>query len=57
MTGKRHRGRPRKKPPGVKRREWWATDAEIRRLQKEAKQCGLSVQELVRRRALGLPID
>lgn len=53
---KRGRGRPRVKPDGVRRREWWATDAEIAQLAREAKRAGISVQELVRRRALSLPI-
>jgi len=45
-------GRPRTKPLGLKRREWWASDAEIKRLQKVADARGCSVQELVRQLAL-----
>lgn len=49
---KRGRGRPRTRPDGATERKWWATDAEVERLQREAIRAGVSVQELVRRRAL-----
>ncbi len=49
---KRGRGRPRRYPAGVVRRNWYATDAEYERLQREAEREGTSAQELVRRRAL-----
>lgn len=53
MTAKKNPiGRPRTKPPGLKRREWWASDAEIRRLQKVAGARGVSIQELVRQLAI-----
>ena len=45
-------GRPRTKPVGLKRREWWASDVEIRRLQKVADARGVSVQDLVRQLAI-----
>ncbi len=49
---KRGRGRPRTRPDGAKARNWYATDAEYERLQREAEKEGTSAQELVRRRAL-----
>lgn len=51
-TAKRGVGRPRTRPDGATERKWWATDAEIERLQRDATRNGVSVQELVRRRAL-----
>lgn len=47
------RGRPKTRPDGAKLRGYWATDAEYQRLQREAAREETSVQELVRRRALG----
>lgn len=45
-------GRPRTKPVYLKRREWWASDAEIKLLQKVAAARDCSVQELVRQLAI-----
>lgn len=53
MTTKKNPvGRPRVKPANLRRREWWASDAEIRQLQKVADARGCSVQELVRQLAI-----
>lgn len=51
---KRGRGRPRTRAAGVRKRAWYATDAEIAALRAEADAAGVSVEELVRRRALRL---
>lgn len=53
-TKRKGPGRPRTKPADARERKWWATDGEYRALEREARAAGLSVQELVRRRALGL---
>lgn len=45
--------RPETRSPGAKLRGYWATDAEYAKLQREAIREETSVQELVRRRALG----
>lgn len=50
---KRSVGRPRTRPDGAKARNWYATDAEYQRLQRDAEREGISAQELVRRRAIG----
>lgn len=47
-------GRPKTRPPGAKLRGYWASDAEYAKLQRDAEKSELSVQELVRRRALQL---
>jgi len=52
MPSNRKPGRPRTKPLGLKRREWWASDAEIAQLRKLAASRGVSVQELVRQLAI-----
>lgn len=52
MNEQRKPGRPRTKPPGLKRREWWASDAEIGQLKKLAAIRDCSVQELVRQLAI-----
>lgn len=54
QPAKRSVGRPRTRPDGAKMRNWYATDAEYARLQREAERENLSAQELVRRRALGM---
>ena len=45
-------GRPRTKPNGLRRREWWASDAEIAAIRKVADARDVSVQELVRQLAI-----